>query len=616
MADIIRLLPDALANQIAAGEVVQRPASAVKELLENAIDAGATRITLVVKEGGKSFIQVTDDGSGMSETDARMSFERHATSKISSTEDLFRIRSMGFRGEALASIAAVAQVELKTRRAADELGSRIVTEGSKVQLQEPCQTPAGTQLTIRNLFYNVPARKTFLKSDARELGHVEEAFVQIAMAHPSVAFSMFSGDREIFKLAAGNLRQRIVGLMGNDMNKQLVPLEEETDMIRLQGFIGVPESARKRRGDQFLFVNQRFIRSAYLNHALFSAYESLLPEGYFPFYAVFLEIDPGRIDVNVHPTKQEIKFEDEKIVYNYLKVAARHALGKYHVMPTLDFEQDPVFRSNPEAFARPASGSGSSSPLFTPPPRGDRNPAQGDWRQLYEQVAATTPSGDRQDLPPPEIVRVESSLADDSEEGDMLFAEAGDTLQGPEPYQLHGTYIICPIRSGLMILHQQSAHERILYERYLEQQEQDSPGVQQLLFPKVIELSVSDAALLEEMLPGIRRMGFEIEPFGAQSYILHGLPANLSDHLQEDSLIQGLIGRYRDNLYQEMDVHEKVAWAVARSAAMKTGKKLDKEEMKTLVDQLFACRVPYSSPSGRKCFITLDLNDLDKRFNL
>ncbi len=614
MADIIRLLPDALANQIAAGEVVQRPASAVKELLENAIDAGAARITLVVREGGKSFIQVTDDGSGMSETDARMSFERHATSKIVSTEDLFRIRSMGFRGEALASIAAVAQVELKTRRADAELGTRIVIEGSKVQLQEPCQTPEGTQLTIRNLFYNVPARKTFLKSDARELGHVEEAFVQVAMAHPSVAFSMFSGDREIFKLASGNLRQRIVGLMGNDMNKQLVPLEEETDMIRLRGFIGIPEAARKRRGDQFLFVNQRFIRSAYLNHALFSAYESLLQEGYFPFYAVFLEIDPGRIDVNVHPTKQEIKFEDEKIVYNYLKVAARHALGKYHVMPTLDFEQDPVFRSNPEEFARPASGGGSSSPLFTPPPRGDRNPAQGDWRQLYEQVAGTPLSG-RQEPPPPGIVRVESGLAA-SEEEEGLFEGAGDTLQGPEPYQLHGAYILCPIRSGLMILHQQSAHERILYERYLDQQEQDSPGVQQLLFPKVIELSASDAALLEEMLPGIRRMGFEIEPFGTQSYILHGLPANLSDHLQDESLIQALIGRYRDNLYQEMDVHEKVAWAVARSTAMKTAKKLDKEEMKTLVDQLFACKVPYSSPSGRKCFITLDMSDLDKRFNL
>ncbi|NRA51814.1 MAG: DNA mismatch repair endonuclease MutL, partial [Phaeodactylibacter sp.] len=343
MADLIQLLPDAIANQIAAGEVIQRPASAVKELMENAIDAGATEIKLVVKDAGKTLIQVIDNGCGMSETDARMAFERHATSKIRAANDLFAIRTMGFRGEALASIAAIAHVEIKTRRHSDELGTRLVIEGSEVKSQEPCQCPQGTTISIKNLFYNVPARRNFLKSNPVEMRHINDEFQRIAIANSDIFFSLHHNDSEIFHLPAGKLRQRLIGVFGSASNKKLVPVSEETEVLRLQGYVGKPEFAKKTRGEQYFFVNNRYIKSAYLNHGLVSAYEELLPSGSYPLYVIFIDIDPKRIDINVHPTKQEIKFEDERLVYNYLRAAVRHALGQYNIMPSLDFDQDPTF---------------------------------------------------------------------------------------------------------------------------------------------------------------------------------------------------------------------------------------------------------------------------------
>ena len=394
MADIIQLLPDSIANQIAAGEVVQRPASVVKELLENAIDAGSTNIKLIIKDAGKSLIQVIDDGCGMSETDARMSFSRHATSKIRKAEDLFAIRTMGFRGEALASIAAIAQVELRSRRQADELGTRIVVEGSEVKAQEACQCAAGTSFSVKNLFYNVPARRNFLKSNTVEMRHILDEFQRVAIANPDIFFSLHHNNSELFHLSPGNLRQRIVAVFGNSWNKKLVPVNEETDIIKIQGYVGKPEFAKKTRGEQLFFVNQRFIKSGYLNHAIMGAYEDLLAKDTYPLYVIFLEIDPARIDINVHPTKQEIKFEDERLVYNYLKVAIRHALGQYSITPTLDFDQEinfsnytpkqapkPTVETSSREESRPSTPSGpvSKTDRFS---NGSNNLQN--WEKLYE----------------------------------------------------------------------------------------------------------------------------------------------------------------------------------------------------------------------------------------
>ena len=392
MADIIQLLPDAIANQIAAGEVIQRPASVVKELLENAVDAGATEIKLIVKEAGKTLIQVIDNGCGMSETDARMSFERHATSKIRGSEDLFAIRTMGFRGEAMASIAAVAQVEMRTRQHDQDLGNKLVIEASEVKVQEPCQCVAGTTLSVKNLFYNVPARRNFLKSNAAEMRHIVEEFQRIALANPELFFSLHHNGNQVFHLQPGNLRQRIVAVFGAGTNKKLVPVEEDTDVLKLHGFVGKPEFAKKTRGEQYFFVNDRFIKSPYLNHAVMTAYEDLLPKEVYPLYIIFIDIDPARIDINVHPTKQEIKFDDERLVYNYLKVSVRHALGQFSITPSMDFDQETAFSKprTPASFdpemppqAEIRTSSANSGGGWHPPVSNQGNPAK-DWQQLYE----------------------------------------------------------------------------------------------------------------------------------------------------------------------------------------------------------------------------------------
>lgn len=631
MADVIQLLPDSVANQIAAGEVVQRPASVVKELLENAVDAGATQIKLIVRDAGKTLIQVIDNGCGMSETDARMSFERHATSKIRESKDLFSIHTMGFRGEALASIAAVAQVELRTRRATDELGVRIVIEDSTVKVQEACQAPTGTSISVKNLFYNVPARRNFLKADPVEMRHVLDEFQRIALANADVFFSMHHNDQEIFHLPVGNLRQRIVKILGEATNKKLVPVQEETDILKISGFVAKPDYFKKSRGEQFFFVNKRFIKSNYLQHAVVSAYEEMLPQETYPLFVLFLEINPARIDINVHPTKQEIKFDDEKLVYNYLKVTVRHALGTHNIAPTLDFEQEPAFQARPVKLsdlnpAKDRSGSVENYNRQTPAPpdAGRQQDNLRNWQRLYEGLQLVEKSDaeggptDEEDaltlaaiLGQKPMYEVQPGI-----EIASMDDESGSFSKGQKaPYQIHGQYIVSHIKSGFLLIDQQTASERILYERYLEALGNEPVATQKAMFPTTLELAPADAALLRDLLEDVNRLGFEIAAFGGNSFAVHGTPANLSGGQSEAVLIEQVLTQYKSNLDLDLGTLDNLARSMARSAALRRGQILSVAAMQDLIDQLFACSAPYTGPTGRKCFITFELDELQKRFN-
>ena len=693
MADIIQLLPDSIANQIAAGEVIQRPASAVKELLENAIDAGASSIKLILKDAGKALIQVIDDGCGMSETDARMSFERHATSKIRVADDLFNIRTMGFRGEALASIASIAQVELKTRRNPDELGTKIVIEGFELKTQEPCQTPAGTSFSIKNLFFNVPARRNFLKSNTVEFRHIMDEFERVALANPSVFFSLHHNGQEVFHLPAGNLRQRIVGVFGKDTNKKLVPVGEDTDAVRLSGFVGKPEFAKKTRGEQFFFVNNRFIKSQYLNHAVQAAFEDLMPRDGFPMYFIFIEIDPSRIDINVHPTKQEIKFDDERLVYNYLKVAVRHALGQNAVTPMLDFETDPGLMNNytiPKTavnrdnfnFGKNTTPSVSTSKSgqfektkndlnFKKPSALERSNLD-NWQKLYEGLSLVEPEmGNNTGAEPnlneegipadfdfsqyfqsptnafgsqhfpkgfqnedensdyddnkSNVLTFESrfengksapELGDSFEENNRDAIEKGNVFskQQREPYQIHHSFIVSHIKSGFLLIDQQAAAERILYERYLTQLSNRDSATQTQLFPKTVNFSPSDASLLKDMLPEINQLGFDVQDFGNGAFIVHGLPSDWQGNRDEQRILENLLEQYKNEIDMSLNNAERIAASMARSAATRRGTPLSIREMTELIDQLFACAMPFKSPNGRNCFISYSIEDLTKQF--
>lgn len=618
MTDVIQLLPENVANQIAAGEVVQRPSSVVKELMENAIDAGATQIKLIVRDAGKSLVQVIDNGCGMSETDARMSFERHATSKIREAKDLFAINTMGFRGEALASIAAVAQVEMRTRRATDELGVRIVVESSSVKTQEACQCPVGTSISVKNLFFNVPARRNFLKSDPVEMRHILDEFQRVAMANPDLFFSLHHNDQEIFHLPPGNLRQRVVKIFGEIVNKKLVPVQQETDILKITGFVGKPDYFKKARGEQLFFVNKRFIKSNYLHHAVVSAYEDLLPEDAFPLYVLFLDIDPTRIDINVHPTKQEIKFDDEKLVYNYLKVSVRHALGSHNVTPTLDFEQEPAFQAYPTQMPslRPEQDQPTSVGAYRP--QRDEDPRHSDnlrnWQRLYEGLDLVTKTVEHE---PGDVFSGESSMNFEvrpSAENTAMDDESGSFSKNQkEPYQIHGQYIVSHIKSGFLLIDQQAASERILYERYFEALGNQPIATQKMLFPKTLELPAADALLLRAILDEVNKLGFEIAEFGGNAFIIHGVPADLSG-VSEETLLEKVLAQYKDNLELELGTQDNLARAMARSAAVRRGQSLSVPEMQDLADRLFACAVPFSSPSGRNCFITFELAELQKRF--
>ncbi len=491
MPDIIQLLPDSIANQIAAGEVIQRPASVVKELMENAIDAGSTSIKLVVKDAGKTLIQVIDDGSGMSETDARMCFERHATSKIKVATDLFAIHTKGFRGEAMASIAAIAQVEMRTKTEKQDLGTRIQIEGSTVKKQEVCQITTGTTISVRNLFYNVPARRKFLKSNPVEMRYIMDEFQRLAIAHSDIFFSLYHNNIELFHLPPGTLRQRIVGVLGANTNKKLVPISEDTDVVKLNGYIGKPEFSKKTRGEQWFFVNNRFIKSSYLNHAVMAAYEELLPNNTYPLYVIFIEIDPTRIDINVHPTKQEIKFDDERLIYNYLKVAVRHSLGQYNIIPTLDFDQipaitNPNFNRSEKAFQTANElrtkhkSSSNNFPLFKKEDQREKSNLA-NWQKLYEGL---NEFDENQNEENPQSVTIKSKW--DEEEAMPMEKEDASFGIAKKPYQIHSTYIVSHIKSGYLLIDQQTAHERVLYERFLEKIQTQEIATQKLLFPKTL----------------------------------------------------------------------------------------------------------------------------------
>ncbi len=599
MADIIQLLPESIANQIAAGEVIQRPASVVKELLENAIDAGSQNITLILKDSGKTLIQVVDDGTGMSETDARMSLERHATSKIKAAKELFSITTMGFRGEALPSIASIAHLHIKTRKADEELGTEIIVHGSIIKSQEYCQTPQGTTITVKNLFFNVPARRKFLKSDSTELHHILEEFKHVSIVRPEIRFQLIHNDNELYHLPKGNLRQRLVGVFGKSINENLVPIEEETDFVKISGYIAKPDYAKKTRGDQFLFVNKRFIKSAYLNHAIKNGYDNLLGEDEFPFYALDLTLNPAKIDINIHPTKQEIKFEDERLIYNIMRVAIKHALAKYSISPSLDFDKDLSFD---QVYSDTGSSRESSTPNFSAANRIER-PGKKEvaaWNDLYNSAQVTSQDdADQMTLPS------HASLLIDDEEPNTTI----DRI----PYQIHQSYIISQIKSGFILIDQQNAHERIMYERFLKALEGNPIGVQRLLFPITIEVTPEKSVVLDALCQHLECIGIKIEPFGGGTFIIHGITPGLESE-DFNEVLDRIIEQYNDNLNLDIGLNESLALSMATNASIKRGKRLDQEEIQHLLDDLFATANPFTSPTGKKCYITFELNDLEKQF--
>jgi DNA mismatch repair protein MutL len=616
MPDIIQLLPDAVANQIAAGEVVQRPASAVKELIENAIDAGADKIQLILKDAGKSLIQVIDNGCGMSLTDARMCFERHATSKIRKAEDLFAIRTMGFRGEAMASIAAIAQVELKTRRHEDELGTCIIIEGSEVLSQEPCSANTGTSICIKNLFYNTPARRNFLKSNPVEMRHIIDEFQRIALANPQVFLTMHHDGQEVYHLPSSALKQRIVHLFGNNYNQRLVPVEEETTIINLRGFVGKPEFARKTRGEQFFFVNNRFIKDAYLNHAVLTAFQELLPDETYPLYVLFIDIDPAKIDINVHPTKTEIKYQDEKSIYAIIRSAVKRSLGKYNITPTLDFDQENSIGHliTPKPFDEIVQPSIAFNPDF--------NPFAPEKKSTERQIPFLRDTNNHHTAIPRnwdtlyEISKKEETLQHQMHEEKSIPVNEQDITKSSEKqfFQVHNRFILSQIKSGFMLINQQAAHERILYERFLHQLENHSGVSQQSLFPQSVTLNSSDFELLRELLPDIKALGFDIREFGKNTVVVDGIPADITN-ANENELLEQLLEGFKNNLaVLKLDKRDNLARSLARNAALKAGVRLSMEEMNQLVDQLFACQMPNLALNGKPVISTFTLNELAERF--
>ena len=616
MENLIQLLPEHLANQIAAGEVIQRPASAVKELLENAADAGATRIQLVVTDAGKALIQVIDNGRGMSETDARMAFERHATSKIRQIDDLFRINTMGFRGEALASIAAVAQVELKTRRLEDELGTHLEIENSKVVFQEPCGCPAGTQISMKNLFFSVPARRNFLKNNAVEMRHIIDEFIRVALAFPGIAFSLQSNGQEVFHLEPGNNRQRIIQLLGNAYQSKLVSVTEDTDYMTIRGYVGKPETARKTRGDQYFFVNNRFIKSAYLNHAINTAFENLLPKDSFPTYILYIEVDPSQVDINVHPTKQEIKFEDEKIIYAFVQAAVKHALAQFSVAPSLDFSLNPDIQQL-DAIQRPfteddkkTAGHSSLFQTFS-----KKNQAH-----FIEKTGESTLSHWKEMYRPSEQMGTTGSSRPDTnasflEKGVNTKAAQGIQLSTDIPLvQLHQTYIIATTTDGFLLIHQQLAHERILYEKYSQAAHGRQMPTQKSLFPVLLNVGEADAALLSELLPDLSQIGYQIEKNEEGEFVIQGIPADVLSG-NEKNAIELLLEQFKHFSSEvQFSKREKLIRCMARQQAIKAGRTLAGKEMAQLIEELFICGSPNVSPSGAATYISFSGDYLTRMF--
>jgi DNA mismatch repair protein MutL len=613
--DKILLLPDNIANQIAAGEVIQRPASAVKELLENAVDAGASEIKLILQDAGKALVQVIDNGAGMSETDARMSFERHATSKIQSIDDLFHIRTMGFRGEALASIAAVSQVELKTKRAEDETGTCIEIDNSLVKKQEPIAMPNGTNIAMKNLFFNVPARRNFLKSNAAEMRHIVDEFTRVALSFPQIFFSFTANGQQIFHLEAGGLKQRILQLLGNTYNAKLVSVKEETDYMNIYGFVGKPETAKKTRGDQYFFVNNRFIKSAYLNHAVMNAYQEMIAADSFPMYVLFIDLDPTQVDVNVHPTKQEIKFEDEKIVYAFVQAAVKHSLAQFSVTPTLDFELDSSIQQLPsiqQPFTEEKKAAAVSTSIF----KGFTEKHQAHfiepgkkaelkhWKDFFE----SSESGVGNQEPEEENIQ-HSTLNVPFSISKKLFIRENLTV-----LQLHNQFILVEAETGFILINQQAAHERILYERMNEAMQGKTVAIQRSMFPVTLEPTAADSVLLEELMNDLQQLGYMIEPFGKNTFVIQGTPADVEQG-NEKLTIENMLEQYK---YFSSDLkfskREKLVRSLARQQSIKAGQPLTEKEMQALVNDLFACTQFNTAPDGKPIYLEFKKDQLEKMF--
>lgn len=613
MPDIIKLLPENIANQIAAGEVIQRPASAVKELLENAIDAGATEIQLHVNDAGKALIQVIDNGKGMSETDARMSFERHATSKIRNIDDLFHIKTMGFRGEALASIAGVAQVELRTKNATDLTGTCIEIENSQVKSQQPIAAAQGTTISMKNLFFNVPARRNFLKSNASEMRHIIDEFSRIAMAFPAIFFSLTSNGQEVFHLEKGTLKQRLVQLLGNNYTSKLVTVNEDTDYLNIYGFVGKPDVAKKTRGDQFFFVNNRFIKSAYLNHAVMNAFSDMIAKDSYPMYALFIDLDPSRLDINVHPTKQEIKFEDEKLIYAFVQSAVKHALAQFSISPTLDFDLD-ISIQQTEAVSKPFTdqqkSSATSSSLFNTFTQ--KNQAH------FIERKSNLQSWEETSAPVQEKITSQPDFLDEFSNRNftsLLSSQDVNKIPAGDNYiQLHHTFIIAQNNNGFIAVHQQNAHERILYEKFANAVKGKPIATQRSLFPLNITLTPHDAIIMSELFDDLQLLGYQVEPFGNNTFIIQGTPADVAEGNEKISL-ENMLEHYKnfsnDAKYSK---REKLLRSMAWQNAVKPGQALAQKEMKTLVDDLFNCEVPNTTPNGKPCYLEFKKDELNKMF--
>lgn len=636
MTDRIRLLPDNIANQIAAGEVVQRPASVVKELLENAIDAEATHIKLIVKDGGKSLIQVIDNGVGMSPNDARMSFERHATSKIKQADDLFRIRTMGFRGEALASIAAVAQVEMKTRLRGADLGTLLRIEGSELIAQEEVICPEGTSIAVKNLFFNVPARRKFLKSNAVEMQHIFQEFYRVALAYPDIHFELHHNQVEVYNLHPGKLSRRIVDLLGKQYRQQLIPCKEETPTVKIHGYIGTPQQAKKTRGEQFFFVNKRFIKHGYLHHAVMQAYADTLVEGTYPFYCLFIEIDPEQVDVNVHPTKTEVKFEDERTLYAFMLTAVQRALATHHIKPSLDFEVNINF---PESLSEVRSihdteqpkspidgtdaGKGSSKG-FTPKLS---KQASKDWKRLFEDFEAEQTlniplEGEElelfqkiqkreQEQQSGKVIKMSSRLnqIDDEDEGSKQTLSP----ESEPVFQLHEQYLVSQVKSGLLLINIKAAKQRILYDRFLQQIRSGKRFAQQVLFPARVSLPPADRTLLQEIAPQLQQVGFELEFLQSGEVLVRSVPSDLQDEPQD--IIESFLEQYKQ-MHNDFSLaqDEKVARTLAARAAHRLPKRLSQEEMQSIIAQLFASSNPNFSPYGERILVILDAQQIAAMF--
>ncbi len=613
MIDVIQLLPDAVANQIAAGEVIQRPASVVKELVENAIDAGAKKIKVIIKDAGRSLIQVIDDGCGMSATDARLSFERHATSKIRKAEDLFAIRTMGFRGEALASIAAIAQVELKTRREEDELGNHVIINGSEIETQDFISCDTGSNFIVKNLFFNIPARRRFLKSESTEFRHILLQFQRIVMCYPDLYFSLTHNGTEVYQLPPGNHQKRILHLFGTSIGQNLIPVKTETSLIKISGYIGKPEHAKKKTQHQYFFVNQRFMRHSYFHKALMMAYENILPSNAQPAYFIYFDIDPDKIDINVHPTKTEIKFEDSPAIFQIIRAAIKESLGKFNIVPSIDFDQEgsldiPLLErdisfNSPQVGINPNYNPFDSEEEkvktnFINPSLKKETQNVNNWETLYSGLEKKTKEHDFYN-------NDQLSIPEEEKQSQLTTSNV---------FALKNKYIVTPVKSGLMLINIRRAHERILYEQFIQGMESHQAVSQVSLFPTTLNLNHHDIELLAEIKDDLFKIGFDIQEFGKNSYVVNATPAAF-ENLDPSILIEHFLEIFRGTEGDiKKDAHEKIALSMAQAAAIDNTANLSDIEMRTLIDSLFTCQIPNYTQGGKTIIHILKMEEIEKMF--